>query len=736
MQTKNHKKKGFTLVELIVVIVVIAILTAILIPTIGYVIEHSKETADITTVKLLNLALVEDNAKNDAPETMTDVIKIMKSKGYLIDKITPRSSGDILWDSANNRFMLKKDDKVLYQDKSTVKAESYELWKVVETEKDGKVIENLQPVLKSDSYSHYLKGENFAQSLTVSTGLDVGENANIPSVSYNGNTKAQKVTIRTQGGTLSIDAETDTVNHYGWVKELAVTAVAKSDCYHEHGFVGKLVTFSSGRFIAAKGTIFHETKKEIETIIGSNEKELTKAKFGGHYYNANGVCVMEDCTGNDGHRATNDKHVHKYDENGVCECGATKAGVKKDGLVNGYYYKDDELFTGETDGYEFRNGILVVKSKNSCTEANTYNIIHSFNESDIDSNYLTDKIILITNSSIYGSPGLQSYVRNYLQIEFSNYSITNAKAYSPALNDLLSATPWTESTLENYLNMLNGTFNILDDTCGNTEYEDINALPYYIQGKDWTDYNALNASYISFAEYLKFKYRNNVIITDESTAISAYFVKEGTTEKISAYAYKNNTQGIGLVISSDGKVYAYAWTENESCYPVYTELKDGENSLTNNSSNIKYIIDVNGNSYTIKYNGEKVVTLECTISTISNYNLSVEKENLKGISLFNECTQDELLALATMPGKQQELTIKDNLEVAELFLKAFWNQYYLRIVDSNANKTKCELTDFDKNSLENMSYYIVYFSNGIANAYQNMQHVGPIIEIELTKNNI
>ena len=42
---KKSLKKGFTLVELVIVIAVIAILSAVLIPTFGNVIQNSKETA-------------------------------------------------------------------------------------------------------------------------------------------------------------------------------------------------------------------------------------------------------------------------------------------------------------------------------------------------------------------------------------------------------------------------------------------------------------------------------------------------------------------------------------------------------------------------------------------------------------------------------------------------------------------------------------------------------------------
>ena len=42
---KRNNKKGFTIVELVIVIAVIAILSAVLIPTFGNVVENAKETA-------------------------------------------------------------------------------------------------------------------------------------------------------------------------------------------------------------------------------------------------------------------------------------------------------------------------------------------------------------------------------------------------------------------------------------------------------------------------------------------------------------------------------------------------------------------------------------------------------------------------------------------------------------------------------------------------------------------
>ena len=42
-----------------------------------------------------------------------------------------------------------------------------------------------------------------------------------------------EVVIRTNGGNLTVDAEKDTVRHYGWVKDLKIEAVSDQDCYHE-----------------------------------------------------------------------------------------------------------------------------------------------------------------------------------------------------------------------------------------------------------------------------------------------------------------------------------------------------------------------------------------------------------------------------------------------------------------------------------------------------------------------
>lgn len=53
----KKKKKGFTLIELIIVIAIIAILAAIAIPKFGAVRENSNKTSDIANAKNISLAV-------------------------------------------------------------------------------------------------------------------------------------------------------------------------------------------------------------------------------------------------------------------------------------------------------------------------------------------------------------------------------------------------------------------------------------------------------------------------------------------------------------------------------------------------------------------------------------------------------------------------------------------------------------------------------------------------------
>jgi type IV pilus assembly protein PilA len=56
MIKKSKNKKGFTLVELIVVMAILAILAAILIPSVGGMIERSNKAVDVATARNLYMA--------------------------------------------------------------------------------------------------------------------------------------------------------------------------------------------------------------------------------------------------------------------------------------------------------------------------------------------------------------------------------------------------------------------------------------------------------------------------------------------------------------------------------------------------------------------------------------------------------------------------------------------------------------------------------------------------------
>ena len=69
---KRNNKKGFTIVELVIVIAVIAILSAVLIPTFGNVIENAQESAaqqEVKNIHTLYLADI-DYANGGAAETV------------------------------------------------------------------------------------------------------------------------------------------------------------------------------------------------------------------------------------------------------------------------------------------------------------------------------------------------------------------------------------------------------------------------------------------------------------------------------------------------------------------------------------------------------------------------------------------------------------------------------------------------------------------------------------------
>ena len=127
---KRNNKKGFTIVELVIVIAVIAILAAVLIPTFSGIIRKANISADTQLVKNMNTALAADEAINGKPDDFNDVIAIVRDAGYVLSAFNPTTEGCyVAWDKANNQLLLidGKDDKfdVIYSVKDPSASENW-----------------------------------------------------------------------------------------------------------------------------------------------------------------------------------------------------------------------------------------------------------------------------------------------------------------------------------------------------------------------------------------------------------------------------------------------------------------------------------------------------------------------------------------------------------------------------------------------------------------------------------
>ena len=265
-------KKGFTIVELVIVIAVVAILAAVLIPTFIGLMQTAKTSADIQLVTSLNKVMAMQEALDGKNGTMYNALQDAKANGYDLSKLTPTSEGnDIVWDQSTDRFALVNPkaatDQILFWDESLTKPSVdsnniYKLWKIY-TEMPG---EQTYSIYWAGTTAPNLTGE------TLTVGFDAGECRVIDTIEYKGIGAARTVIIRTNGENLTVDAAQDTVNHYGSAEHVDVIAVAKSS-YHEYGTTC-LISITSGRIVfeteeASKTAVFVKGKEAIVAVAES-----------------------------------------------------------------------------------------------------------------------------------------------------------------------------------------------------------------------------------------------------------------------------------------------------------------------------------------------------------------------------------------------------------------------------------------------------------------------------------
>ena len=113
---KKNKAKGFTIIELVIVIGVIGILTAILIPTFVNLINKANEASDISLVRNMNTALATYSVENKV-ETVNDVTYAL-SLNKIETFATSTANTTFVWDSRNNIILYVDSEGAVLNEKS------------------------------------------------------------------------------------------------------------------------------------------------------------------------------------------------------------------------------------------------------------------------------------------------------------------------------------------------------------------------------------------------------------------------------------------------------------------------------------------------------------------------------------------------------------------------------------------------------------------------------------------
>lgn len=252
---KASKKRGFTIIELVIVIAVIAILAAVLIPTFANIIQKANVANDVALARNMNTILIADEATNGRSTYMYDVLIALEQGGFKLENLNPRADGNVFaWDKANNQivYLEKGSTKPIFQAKE-IGANKGDLY--ITTRK-------AEVFADYPGYSYYFASD-ISGNITLDEGscLDTGEFALNGDVSVKTN---KDVEIQgTINGTITVDSASGKITNYSVVENVVIVNTA-STSYHERGHVGAMEIKDS-----LKGKVVLENDAYVEKLTNN-----------------------------------------------------------------------------------------------------------------------------------------------------------------------------------------------------------------------------------------------------------------------------------------------------------------------------------------------------------------------------------------------------------------------------------------------------------------------------------
>ncbi|MGN1234741.1 MAG: hypothetical protein ACI4U2_02010, partial [Christensenellaceae bacterium] len=401
----------------------------------------------------------------------------------------------------------------------------------------------------------------------------------------------QTVAIRTNGGSLTVNASTDDVRHFGMVSSLTVTAVRDTHCYHEFGYVGEFAAFETGKFVAENGASFHQTRVEMDTILNGKSFALDNGeKYEQHYY-INGQCVIcheDECdhvwsysdNGDSGHTKTCEKcelsvnEEHTYTD-GQCVCGARDQELKR--------IQPSETLTmsiGESVNIQFVYGPSVFWSLTAPTAQGAENAYHE----------------TISNDSISISN---------IDVERNTATVTALKAGTNTVHVILT---YTESSISSTVFEIAVSGTAQTATVDPTKYDQSLGSP----------------SHLVFGEYSKYA----SVVADAPNCVMDQAGK-GT---IRAYSVTNADDETVLYVLSQSSMI-FPQQDISSITAKFSTIK------TIDLGNLDFSAATGANDFkNMFYNGSSGLTNLTTIYATSAQVVQMHAFDLSNTKMFEECT--------------------------------------------------------------------------------------------------